>query len=328
MTAKKKTILDFQEMKKKGEKIAYLVTYDWHNARFAEESGMEMLLIGDSVGMSIYGYDGTIPVTMDQMIPHAEAVRRGAPNTFIIGDMPFGSYQTDAKDAVLNAMRFYKEARVDAIKLEGGVRVARQIKAIVDAGMSVMGHIGLTPQSSGQMGGFKAQGRTFESAMLVIQDAQAVEQAGAFSLLVEAVPPEVTEIIAKTLKIPVLGIGAGPLCDGQLLLDIDLLGKSTVFTPKFVKNFTGDALEILQNTGKDGTKTYKGLNFLTFADITLAAFQAYVAAVKNKNFSDPENSYKIESFPDIEKHCYKMLDGEFEKLKKRFPLFFENKLVN
>lgn len=238
---KKKSILDFQAMKKRGEKIAYLVTYDWPNARFAQEAGMDMLLVGDSVGMSIYGYPSTVPVTMEQMIYHSEAVRRGAPNTFVIGDMPFGSYQTDERDAVLNAVRFYKEAGSDAIKLEGGCRVAKQIKAIVNAGMNVMGHIGLTPQSSGQLGGFKVQGATAESALEIIKDARAVENAGAFALLVEAVPPEVTEIMANWLVIPVISIGAGPLCDGQLLLDIDLLGKSKVFTPKFVKDYADQA---------------------------------------------------------------------------------------
>jgi 3-methyl-2-oxobutanoate hydroxymethyltransferase len=296
----KKTILDFQEMKKKGEKIAYLVTYDFHNAKYSEQAGMDMLLVGDSVGMSIYGYNGTIPVVMDQMIYHSEAVRRGAPNTFIIGDMPFGSYQTTDTDAVINAMRFYKEAGTDAIKLEGGVRVASRIRAIVDAGMNVMGHIGLTPQSSGQMGGFKAQGRTAESALLVIQDALAVEQAGAFAILVEAVPPEVTEIISKKLKIPVLSIGAGPFCDGQLLLDIDLLGKSEIFTPKFVKCFVGEAaMALFQNFIQPfGDK-------INFANITVQAFKEYVKAVKNG------------TFPNIEKHCYKMLEGELEKLKSK-----------
>lgn len=292
----KKTILDFQKMKEAGEKIAYLVTYDFHTAQRAEEAGMEMLLVGDSVGMSIYGYNSTVPVSMDQVVRHAEAVRRGAPNVFIVGDMPFGSYQTDENDAVLNAIRFYKEAEVDAIKLEGGVRVAKQIKAIVDAGMNVMGHIGLTPQSSGQLGGFKAQGRTAESAMKVIEDALAVEKAGAFALLVEAVPPEVTEIIAQKLKIPILSIGAGPLCDGQLLLDIDLLGRGTIFSPKFVKIFVPQAIRTLLPSKK--------LDEINLAEITRQAFKEYVKEVKEG------------TFPDMEKHCYKMIDGELEKLQR------------
>ncbi len=296
---KKKTILDFQEMKKKGEKIAFQVLYDWHNACFAEEAGMDMLLIGDSVGMSVYGYDSTIPVTMEQMIYHSEAVRRGAPNTFIIGDMPFMSYQTGPRDAVINAGRFYKEARVEAIKLEGGRRVVNEIKAIVSAGMNVMGHIGLTPQSSGQFGGFKAQGRTAESAIKVIEDAQAVEQAGAFALLIEAVPPEVTETIAKGLKIPVLSIGAGPYCDGQLLLNVDSLGICEIFTPKFCKDYAEQAVK------KMITKyVFDGQVKFSLASIIRWAFQEYVAEVKSG------------VFPDKDTHCYKMKEGELEKLKK------------
>jgi len=299
----KKTVLDFFRMKKEGEKIAYLVTYDFHTAQRAEEAGMDMLLVGDSVGMSIYGYSGTVPVKMDQMIYHAEAVRRGAPNVFLIGDMPFGSYQTDAKDAVINAMRFYKEALADAIKLEGGRRVAKQIRAIVDAGMNVMGHIGLTPQSSGQFGGFKAQGRTADSAYELILDAEAVEQAGAFSILVEAVPPEVTQIIAQRLKIPVLSIGAGPYCDGQLLLDIDLLGRGKVFSPKFVNVFTTDVLLEIIKEKKDNVMMNVGYGL---ADITLLAFKQYVENVK------------AGSFPHPIIHCYKMTGPEeLEKLKEK-----------
>lgn len=293
----KKTVLDFQKMKKTGEKIAYLVTYDFHTARSAEEACLDMLLAGDSVGMSIYGYPNTVPVTIEQVLRHAEAVHSGAPNTFVIGDMPFGSYQAKEDDAVLNAIRFYKEAGVDAVKLEGGVRVAKQIRATVDAGMNVMGHIGLTPQSSGQMGGFKAQGRTAESALKVIEDALAVEKAGTFALLVEAVPPEVTEIIAKKLKIPVLSIGAGPLCDGQLLLDIDLLGRGTVFSPKFAKVFVEQVL-----TKKIGATPVGQLPVRNLAEITLLAFREYVKEVKEGTFPHPE------------KHCYKMVEGELEKL--------------
>lgn len=303
----KKSILDFQEMKSKGKKIAGIVVYDWHNARFAEKAEVDWLLVGDSVGMSIYGYNGTVPVTMDQMIYHSEAVRRGALDTFIIGDMPFGSYQRSPEWAVINAERFYKEASVDAIKLEGGVRVVSQIKAIADAGMNVMGHIGLTPQSSGQVGGFKVQGKTAESAMLVIKDALAVEAAGAFAILVEAVPPEVTEIISGKLKIPVLSIGAGPLCDGQLLLDIDLLGKSKVLAPRFVKDFAKEAVKRMFNEFLDlnWSKVQLDRNIaleVNLADITLSAFKEYVGAVK------------LGFFPSID-HCYKMLDGELEKLK-------------
>ena len=172
---KKMTILDLQVMKERREKISWLTSYDYPTAQFAEVAGMEMILVGDSLGMCVYGYEGTVPVTMEQCIVHSEAVRRGAPNTFVMGDMPFMSYQASDEDAVKNAGRFLKESGVDAIKLEGGVRVVSRIKAILDAGIVVCGHIGLTPQSSGQLGGHKAQGRTVESARLLIEDALANE---------------------------------------------------------------------------------------------------------------------------------------------------------
>ncbi len=217
----KKSVFDFLKMKQAGENVAWLTSYDFPTAQFAERAGVDMILVGDSMGMCVYGYSGgTIPVTMDQCIVHSEAVRRGAPNTFVIGDMPFLSYQTTSAEAVRNAGRFYKEAGVDAVKLEGGRRVATMIKAIVDAGMVICGHIGLTPQSSGQIGGFKAQGRTAESAYELIQDARSIQEAGASLLLLEAVPPEVGKYISKFLRIPVYGIGAGPYVDGQLLIVI------------------------------------------------------------------------------------------------------------
>ncbi len=274
----KKTVLDFAKMKKSGEKISFLTCYDFPMASLCEKAGFDMLLVGDSAGMVVHGYSGTIRVTMDQMIAHSEVVRRGAPNTFIVGDMPFMSYQLSVENAVYNAGRFYKEAEVDCIKLEGGRRVAAQIKGIVDAGMSVMGHIGLTPQSSGQLGGFKAQGRTAETAVEVIKDALAVENAGAFSMLLEAVPPEIGKIITETLNIPVIGIGAGMNTDGQILIIGDMLGFFEAFTPKFVKKYTN------------------------LSEIIGKAFRDYIDEVKTGKF--PE-----------EKHCYRMLDGEHEKLE-------------
>ena len=274
----KKTVLDFNEMKKKGEKITFLTAYDYPMAYLCEKAGFDMLLVGDSAGMVVHGYSGTIPMTMDQMIEHSEIVRRGAPNTFIIGDMPFMSYQLSVENAVYNAGRFYKEAEVDAIKLEGGRRVVKQIEGIVEAGMSVMGHIGLTPQSSGQVGGFKAQGRTAESALEVIKDALAVEKAGAFSILLEAIPPEVGKIITETLRIPALGIGGGMYTDGQILIIGDMLGFFEAFTPKFVKKYAN------------------------LSEIIEKAFCDYIEEVKTGKF--PE-----------EKHCYRMLEGEQEKLK-------------
>ena len=242
--------LDLLEMKKTKKKVAWITAYDYWTAQFAEQAEMDMLLVGDSLGMCVYGYRGTVPVTMDQCICHSEAVRRGAPNTFVIGDMPFLSYQTNNTEAVKNAGRFHKEAEVDAIKLEGGRRVCPQIRAIADAGMLVMAHIGLTPQSSGQLGGFKAQGRTSEAALELVKDALAIQEAGAFALLVEAVPPEVCEIIRDKLTIPVYSIGAGIQADGQLLIVSDLLGVFQAFTPKFVKKYANVA-EVTLNAFKE-----------------------------------------------------------------------------
>lgn len=275
----RKSLLDLYKMKEKGEKIAWLTSYDFPTAQFAEAAGMDMILVGDSLGMCVYGYNGTVPVTMDQCIVHSEAVRRGAPNTFVVGDMPFLSYQVSDADAVLNAGRFLKEADVDAIKLEGGVRVASRIKAISDAGIVVCGHIGLTPQSSGQLGGHKAQGRTAEAAKATVEDALAVEKAGARLLLVEAVPPEVTAYITKILTIPVLSIGAGVPCDGQLLIVSDMIGQFQAFTPKFVKKYAD------------------------VAGVITKAMKAYVKDVKESKFPADE-------------HTYKMVEGEEEKFIK------------
>jgi 3-methyl-2-oxobutanoate hydroxymethyltransferase len=274
---KKLTRFDLQTMKLSKKKVVWVTAYDYWTAQFAEQAGMDMILVGDSLGMCIYGYEGTIPVTMDQCIWHSEAVRRGAPNTFIIGDMPFLSYQVNCDEAVRNAGRFFKEARVDAIKLEGGRRVCPQIKAIAEGGMLVMGHIGLTPQSSGQLGGFKAQGRTAETALELIQDAKAIQEAGAFSLLVEAVPPEVCKVIRDELTIPAYSIGAGIDADGQLMIVSDILGIFQAFTAKFVKKYA--------NLGGE----------------TLKALQAYAEDVRAGRFPEAQ-------------HTYNMVDGELSKL--------------
>ena len=234
---KKLSIGDFYEMRDRGEKISWITAYDYPIANLSESAGIDMILVGDSLGMVVYGYDGTVPVTMDECIIHCKAVRRGAPNVFVIGDMPFGSYHISDGDAVSNAVRFIKEANMDAIKLEGGDRVASKIRAITDAGIVVIGHIGLTPQSSAALGGFKAQGRTAQSAETIIKDAIAVEEAGARLLLVEAIPPELASAITKIVKIPVLGIGAGPDVDGQVMICGDILGYFQAFTPKFVKKY-------------------------------------------------------------------------------------------
>ena len=275
----RKTLYDLYLMKQKGDKVAWITAYDAPTAALAEAAGMDMLLVGDSLGMCVSGLPGTVPVTMEECLHHTRAVRAGAPNTFVIGDMPFLSYQVSVEEAVRNAGRFLKEAGADAIKLEGGQRVTRQIRAIADAGIVVFGHIGLTPQSSGQLGGFKAQGRTLEAAQLVLADALAVQEAGAHFLLVEAVSPEVMRLIHQRLRIPVYGIGAGPHADGQLLIVSDMLGLFQAFTPRFVKKYANLAEEMKR------------------------AFTAYRDEVKQGIFPGPE-------------HVYPMLEGEAERLAK------------
>ena len=281
--AKKKSILDFQEMKEKGEKVAWITAYDFPTASFAEQAGMDMILVGDSLGMVVKGYKGTEPVTMEDCIAHSQDVRRGAPKTFCIGDMPLGSYQVSEEEAVKNAVRFIKEADMDAIKLEGGRRVTDKIKAISEAGIVVFGHIGLTPQSSGQLGGFKAQGLTVDSARDLIKDAMAVQEAGARAILLEAIPPEVTEYISNKLDIPAYSIGAGAPCDGQLLICGDMLGMFQAFTPKFVKKYANVAEEEIK------------------------AFEQYIKEVKEGEFPKDEHVYHIKDSKE-----------EFEKLFKEF----------
>jgi 3-methyl-2-oxobutanoate hydroxymethyltransferase len=278
--AKKLTRFDLQQMKDNGRRAVWMTAYDFITAKLAEEAGMDMLLVGDSLGMAVYGYSGTVPVTMDQCIYHTEAVRRAAPGTFVIGDMPFGAYQTGVTDACRNAIRFHKEAGVDCIKLEGGTRVSAIIRAISDGGMLVMGHVGLTPQSSAAMGGFRAQGRTVDSARAIIEDAKAVYDAGAFSVLVEGVPPEVTEVIRREIPIPVYGIGAGD-CDGQVMICSDILGLFQAFTPKFVKRYGNLAEEYLK------------------------VFTAYADDVRSGKFPG-------------ESHVYRMAEGEAAKLSQEW----------
>lgn len=232
----KKLIPDFAKMKQNGEKISMLTAYDYPSARWVEEVGVDSILVGDSVGMVVLGYDSTVPVTMDEMIHHTKAVRRGAPQTFIVGDMPFMSYATP-ETALLNAGRFMKEAGADAVKLEGGEHCAQIVEILVRAGIPVMGHIGLTPQTAGQLGGFKVQGRDIESAQQLLRDALALQRAGAFSLVLEAIPRQVGGQITAELDIPTIGIGAGAECDGQVLVYHDLLGLFDRFKPKFVKQY-------------------------------------------------------------------------------------------
>ncbi|SFG09994.1 3-methyl-2-oxobutanoate hydroxymethyltransferase [Desulfotomaculum arcticum] len=267
----KKTIGDFNSMVERDEKIVYLTAYDYLTAKMQEKAGVDMILVGDSLGMVSLGYDTTFPVTMDDMVRHCQAVRRGAPNTFIIGDMPYMSYQISDEQAVESAGRLVKEAAVDAVKLEGGgPRMLSRIRAINESGVLVMGHIGLTPQFMGQIGGYKAQGRSAKAAVKLVEQAGLIEEAGAFSILVEGVPSAVGKAITERAGIPILGIGAGPHTHGQLLIYADMVGLYDNFTPKFVKKYA--------NVG----------------EVLVNAFTEYARDVRENKFPvDGEHTYKM-----------------------------------
>jgi 3-methyl-2-oxobutanoate hydroxymethyltransferase len=248
---------DFLKMKESNEKITMLTSYDYPTARWVEEAALDMILVGDSLGMVVLGYDSTVPVTMEDMVHHAKAVRRGALNTFVVVDMPFMSYAT-VELALHNAGRLIQEGGADAVKLEGGENFAPVVKALVQAGVPVVGHIGLTPQTATQLGGFKVQGRDLESARQLVRDAQALEEAGALALVLEAIPAEVAKRITAELSIPTIGIGAGADCDGQVLVFHDMLGMFDRFKPKFVKTYANltelaiDAIKMYISDVKEG----------------------------------------------------------------------------
>jgi 3-methyl-2-oxobutanoate hydroxymethyltransferase len=226
-----------KDMKQRGEKIAMLTAYDYPTAKIVDEAGVPLVLVGDSLGNVVLGYDSTIPVTMDVMIHHTKAVTRAVKNAMVIGDMPFMSYQVSEGEALKNAARFMQEGGAQGVKLEGGVSVASVTRRIVDCGIPVMGHIGLTPQSIHQLGGFKAQGKTLETAMKLIDDAMALEQAGAFAVVLETMPSELSAIISRKITIPTIGIGAGNGCDGQVQVISDMLGLYTDFVPKHARQY-------------------------------------------------------------------------------------------
>ena len=281
MDIKKKTISDINKMVADGEKIVFLTAYDYLTAKYEERAGVDMILVGDSLGMVQLGYDTTFPVTMDDMIRHSSAVRRGAPNTFVVGDMPYMSYQISNELAVENAGRFIKEAGCDCIKLEGaGKQICERIQAISGAGIPVMGHIGLTPQFAAQLGGYKAQGRSADAAMKIIEEAKRIEEAGCWAILLEGIPAVVGKAITERANIPILGIGAGSYTDGQLLIYADMVGYYDDFTPKFVKKFSNVGEELL-----------KGV-------------KAYVSEVK------------AGTFPEDAKHSYTIKQEEADKLEK------------
>lgn len=272
--AKRKTVADIMAMKGAGAKITMLTAYDASMASLLAGCGVDVLLVGDSLGMVVLGYDSTVPVTMDEMIHHAAAVRRGAPAAFVIGDMPFGSYQSSRRDAIINGSRFLKEAGCDAVKLEGGQEVCATVAAMVAAGISVMGHIGLTPQTATQLGGYKVQGRDLESAREMVEAAKGLQQAGAFGLVLECIPDQLARIISETISIPTIGIGAGLHCDGQVLVTHDLLGMFEKFIPSFVKSYASLSPLIKENVTRyteevrNGSFPDKAHSFTTQIDLS------------------------------------------------------------
>ena len=269
MEHQKITPVDIQRMKAEGRKITMLSIYDYPMALLADRAGIDSILVGDSLGMTILGYEDTIPVTMDEMLHHTKAVSRGAKSALIVGDMPFMSYASE-RDAVLNAGRFLKEGGADAVKVEGGENVVRIVKAIIRAGIAVVGHIGLTPQSSSMLGGLKVQGKDLKSAKKIIDDALIIEDAGAFSIILECVPAPLSKLITERLEIPPISYGAGMHCDGQGLVSPDVIGLFDRFTPKFAKR-------------------YVNLN-----ELVLKAFQTYKEEVKSGEFPTDAHSYHMD----------------------------------
>lgn len=265
----KVSILALQQKKQEKRPITMLTAYDYPGALLVDEAGVDMILVGDSLAMTVLGYPNTVAITVDEMLHHCRAVARGAQRALLIGDMPFMSYQVERVEAIRNAGRFLKEANMDAVKLEGGHEVVDTVRAIVEAGIPVMGHIGLTPQTATKLGGYKVQGKTAAAAQRLLEDALALEAAGCFALVLEAVPAQVGRAITQKLTIPTIGIGAGPDCDGQVLVFHDLLGLFDRFTPKFVKRY---------------------------ADLRgpiLAAFQAFRQEVESGDFPTAEHSFTI-----------------------------------
>ena len=278
-TRKKVTTLTLRQKKERGEPITMLTAYDYPTALTMDQAGMDVILVGDSLGMVVLGYENTLPVTMDDMLHHCRAVARGAKSAMLIGDMPFMSYQASVEEAVRNAGRFLQNGGMDAVKLEGGHERLAAIRAIVSAGIPVMGHLGLTPQSVHQLGGFRPQGKSALAAKRLLEDALLLEDAGCFSIVLESLPGRLGELISKKLTIPTIGIGAGLGCDGQVLVTHDMLGLFERFTPKFVKKYADLHTEMQR------------------------AFGAYIADVQAKNFPDAE-------------HTVEMKDAEWEELLK------------
>ncbi len=266
----KNTVVTFQQAKQEGKKLSMITAYDYSMAKLVDEAGVDSILVGDSLGMVMLGYEDTLSVTMEDMIHHTRAVARGTKNALIVADMPFMSYQTSVYDAVFNAGRLMKEGRAGAVKLEGGMQFEEHIGAIVNASIPVVGHVGMTPQSVNVFGGFKVQGKSEEAAKKLLEDALAVERAGAFAVVLECVPAALAEYVSQKLTIPTIGIGAGAGCDGQVLVNQDMLGMFTDFVPKFVKQFA--------NAG----------------DVIKQAVRQYIDEVQAGTFPTKEHTFKIE----------------------------------
>ena len=276
---KKVTTLTYRQKKERGEIITMLTAYDYPTSMAMDKAGVDSILVGDSLAMVVLGYENTLPVTMEEMLHHCRAVARGAKTALLVGDMPFMSYQVSVEEAVRNAGRFLQQGGMDAVKLEGGRERADAIRAITSAGIPVMGHIGLTPQSVHQLGGFRAQGKTASAAKRLVEDAMILEETGCFSIVLESVPARLAELISKRLSIPTIGIGAGNGCDGQVLVTHDLLGLFDRFTPKFVRQYADFHSEMQR------------------------AFADYIEDVETKRFPAPE-------------HTVEMKDEEWEELLK------------
>ena len=282
MSDKKVTVLDVKQAKKDGRKLVMVTAYDYPFGLMADEAGVDIVLIGDSLGMVVMGLEGTVEVTMEHMIHHIRAVVRGCKKPLVVGDMPFMSYNTSIREAIINAGRLMKEGGCDVVKLEGGVDFASTVEAIVKAGIPVQGHIGLTPQTASALGGFKMQGKDAKAAMRIIDDAKALEDAGVFSMILEAVPAPLGKLVAEAVSVPVIGIGAGVDVDGQVLVTHDMIGLFDKFVPKFVKQYTKIRPTIIN------------------------ALKAYKDEVVEASFPGPE-------------HSFKMSDNALEQLKKLMP---------
>ena len=263
------TINDVREMKARGEKIPMMTAYDYTSARIVDDAGIPIILVGDTLGQVVLGYDSTLPVTMDEMIHHTKAVARGAARALIVGDMPFMSYQTGPTDALRNAGRFLQQGGAQTVKLEGGVNMAPTVERIVSSGIPVMGHIGLTPQSVNQLGGYKVQGKSLKSAVRLMEDARALEEAGVYALVLECVPASLARLITERVSIPTIGIGAGRNCDGQVQVFHDMLGLFTDFVPKHAKRYADLGQSIA------------------------GAVAEYISEVKDQRFPAREHSYHI-----------------------------------